>query len=134
MTITDDTAIVIRTPLAGGGWHAMYTTLGDIMDGNDPDVMERDEIVAALEVDGAYLLGGGAAPEMIITRAVPEAVYTAAEVAELAEACRGMLRALHAIRRITDGSQPVDAPGASMVAATAIERAAAAGITLPVEA
>lgn len=69
MTITDDTRIVIRA-LGGplGGYHKLHTTLGDVMRDNDPDAIDRDAIVAALEADEVYVLGGGAAPEMLIYR------------------------------------------------------------------
>lgn len=49
-------------------------------------------------------------------------------------AAREMFRALVAIRRMTDGSQPKDYPGALMVVGYAIRVAVGAGIALPCEA
>lgn len=70
-TITDATRIVIRVRNTGPfqiGWHKIRTTLGDVMRDNDPDALDRDAIVAALEADAVYELGGGAMPEMMIYR------------------------------------------------------------------
>ena len=70
-TITDDTRIVICVRNAGPfqlGWHKIRTTLGNLMRYNDPYAIERGALVATLEADAVYELGGGAMPEMMIYR------------------------------------------------------------------
>jgi len=61
--ITDDTPI--RLTVAGD---VFQTTLGLLLADNEPGEIDRDAIVATLQQGGAYCLGGGAAPDILIER------------------------------------------------------------------
>ena len=73
---------------------------------------------------------------LVLSVAPCSAQVTVAELGKLARdrAAREMFKALVAIRRMTDGSQPKDYPGALMVVGHAIRVAVDARIALPAEA